>query len=70
MEIVKHLNKRGSRFITVINGKRKTHMFKTLGGKRVQRTLLEERDLGVFGWAKIRWNGQVIGVLLDSILID
>lgn len=67
---IKWLNKRGSRFITYCNGRKISHTFKTLSGKKVKRVLLEQREFGIWGMAKIRWQGKIIETLMDSILID
>lgn len=65
-----YLNNSGSRCVHYDNGIKSKHTFKTVSGKDVTRTLIEQYSFGNFGGAIISYKGAKIRVLLDTVLPD
>jgi len=65
-----YLNNSGSRCVHYVNGKKSKHTFKTVSGKEVTRTIIEQYMFGNFGAAIISYKGKKIRVLFDTVLPD
>ena len=65
-----YLNNHGSKWISIINGKKETISLQTKSGKTITRTPVYFYMFGNWGAALIHYKGKKVRVLMDAILED
>ena len=65
-----YLNNSGSRWITLVNGKREKITLTTKSGKTVTRSVNYYSSFGNFATCNISYKGKRINVFADEILED